>query len=205
MIAQGGATLTQRVEDNSLARATKQERFDYIILQERGGDYIPLPSRLQATKEAERAVDTLARGAVKIGIKPVLLGTYQDNPRVSADLVSLEAALAARLGIPHVSVSQVLACARREKSSLRWLHQDGMHPGPELTLLMAVLLHKEVFGSFPPSSPIVVRAPMYGPMNGPRADSFASTQSALSPIDNAVTYSAETVTSVVAVAQGLCK
>ena len=205
MIAQGGATLTQRVEDNSLARSTKPERFDYIVLQERGGDYITVPGRLQITTQAERATETLARDAIQMDIKPILLGTYQGNAHVSADLVSVEAALAARLGMRHVPVSEVLACARREQSSLRWLHQDGMHPGPDLTLLMAVLLHEELFGSYPPPSPIVVSAPMYGPTNGPRADSFASTQSTLSSIERSVTYSAETVRSIVALAQGPCK
>jgi hypothetical protein len=36
-----------------------------------------------------------------------------------------------------------------------------MHPGPELTLLMAVMLYRELFDSSPAATQIVVRAPIY--------------------------------------------
>jgi len=205
MIVEGGATLSRRVEDGTLDRAVKNGRkFDYLALQERGGDYISIPSRREVTTSARSAAEALARDAIRKHMKPVLLGTYQDNPRASEDLVAAEAQLAATLHIAHVPVSNYFACGRRIAPSLRWLDPDGMHPGPDLTLLMAVLLYQELFKTSPSANPMGFHAAIYGPMNGPSGDSFASTQAVRPDIVRPVAYDAATMSSVIRMSQALC-
>jgi hypothetical protein len=206
MIVEGGATLSQRVEDHTMTRVVQSGRkFDYLVLQERGGDYIFISSRPQVTTAAESAASDLAAAASQVGMKPLLLGTYQGDPRASDDIVSAEARLAATLKIPHVPVSNYFSCGRRVAPSLRWLDPDGGHPGPDLTLLMAVLLYQELFQTPPSTGPISVHAPIYGPMNGPRAKDFASAQTVDPKIVRTVSYSADTVGEVVKMSQTSCK
>jgi hypothetical protein len=206
MVAEGGATLSQRVEDKTLTRTAESRRkFDYLVLQERGGDYISISSRLGVTRSAQSAAEALSQSAIQNGMKPILLGTYQDHPRASEDLVAAEAKLATTLNITHVPVSNYFACGRRLAPSLRWLDPDGGHPGPDLTLLMAVLLYQELFKTHPSARPISVHAPIYGPMNSPSANSLASAQTVNPQIVRTVSYDSASVSEVIKLSQALCK
>jgi hypothetical protein len=78
MIAQGGATLTDRVDDDSLERPTVAGHFDYLVLQARGGDIMGAQmSQLEAQERAESSAATLVRTAREHGMKPVLLGRFE--------------------------------------------------------------------------------------------------------------------------------
>lgn len=206
MIARGGATLTDRVADGSLDRATANGRFDYLILQERGGDIMgAFMNQLEAQKRAETAAATLVRAARERRMEPVLLGTYQGSPEASRELVTAERVLASKLDAAYVPVSNYLDCGRREETSLRWFDRDGMHPGPELTLMMAVLLYREIFGSLPPAAQIVVRAPIYQVASGLSADEFASAQPVLPETASSITYDAATVQAVIELPHEQCE
>lgn len=205
MIVEGGATLSQRVADQTLERITATAGgFDFVVLQERGGDYLFLRSRPEITVQAEQAAEVLVRDAAGRGMRPVLLGTYQGDPRASVDLVAAESALAAKLGFAHVPVSGHLMCGRQRHPSLRWMDADGLHPGPELTLLMAALVYRELFGMLPEYGAFSMRAPIYGPMNSPRASDLASAQPAPARIVRTVDYDAATMRAVLDLIQEPC-
>ena len=202
MIVKGGAALHDRAIDGSLDRATVAHRFDYVVLQERGGDLIDLPDE-SARKSAESAAESLVLTAHRLGMKPILLGTYQPWPS-SDPLVAAESNLSARLKVPHVAVSNYLECGKRENASLRWLYSDGMHPGSDLTLMMAMALHREIFGSYPKAVPITVRAPIYGASSGLTSESFASAQPVRPGTASSIDYDAATLQSVLGVLQTKC-
>jgi lysophospholipase L1-like esterase len=206
MIVQGGATLTDRVADSSLERAVANSRFDYLVLQERGGDIMGAQMNQSGAQErAESAAATLVQAARKLRMQPVLLGTYQGSPGASSALVRAERALASRLDVAYVPISNYLECGRRDNASLRWFDRDGMHPGPELTLLMAAMLYRELFNSLPSATEIVVQAPIYPVSSGLRADDFASGQTVLAGTASSITYDAATVRAVLKVADGQCR
>ena len=202
MIVKGGATLHDRVADRTLERAEVAHHFDYLVLQERGGDLIELPDAA-ARVTAETAAETLVKTAHRLGMKPILMGTYQPGP-ASASLVSAESALSAKRGIPHVSVSNQLECGKRDDASLRWFYADGMHPGSDLTLLMAVGLHHEIFGAYPPAVALEVRAPIYGASSGLTSDKFAGAQSVRPGTASSISYDAATVRSIIDVYRSPC-
>ena len=202
MIVKGGAALHDRVADRTLERADVANHFDYLVLQEHGGDLIELPDA-SAKVSAERAAESLAKTARRLGMKPILMGTYQPGP-ASASLVAAESALAAKLMVAHVSVSNYLDCGKREDSSLRWFYSDGMHPGSDLTLMMAVGLHHEIFGTYPPAAAIDVRAPVYGASSGLTSDRFASAQPVHAGTTSSVHYDAATVQALLAVLRSPC-
>jgi len=206
MIAQGGATLTDRVADDSLERAISKGHFDYLVLQERGGDIIGAQmNQLGAQERAESAAATLVQAALEHKMQPVLLGTYQGFREASTALVSAERALASGLDAAYVPISNYLECGRRENASLRWFDRDGMHPGPELTLLMAVMLHRELLDSSPSATQIVVRAPIYQVSSGLSADEFASGQPVLPGTASSITYDVATVRAVLQLVDGQCQ
>jgi hypothetical protein len=202
MIVKGGAALHDRAIDGSLDRPDVAQRFDYVVLQERGGDLIDLPDEA-ARKSAESAAESLVLTARRLGMKPILLGTYQPWPS-SDPLVAAESNLSAKLKLPHVAVSNYLECGKRENASLRWLYSDGMHPGSDLTLMMAMALHREIFGSYPPAVPITVRAPIYGASSGLTSESFASTQAVRPGTPTSIDYGATTLQSVSGVLEAKC-
>lgn len=166
MIVRGGATLTDRLNDGTIAKTLDKRRYVALVLQERGGDLICAFGPRSCTS-ARASLATIARMAKAKGVTSiVLLGTYQSAAMPSRALAEQEAAAAAEAGIAHVEVSQTLRCVVEAQPSLAWLHADGSHPGKDLTLLKAMLLHRQLFGTLPAPRSVLVSAPVYGVQSG---------------------------------------
>ena len=165
MIVRGGATLTQRVSDGSVARALEEKRYTALVLQERGGDLMCSfgPDSCVQSRQAIKALAALAR---EKGVSVVLLGTYQTAPAASQSLIQEESSAAAEAGIPYIEVSEKLQQLRSSAPELRWFAPDGSHPGKDLALLNAVLVYKALRGSLPRPRPLTVMAPIYGSTSG---------------------------------------
>ncbi|MBR7799484.1 hypothetical protein [Undibacterium fentianense] len=82
MLVQGGATLTDRLKDETLVRAMQTHHYDGIVIQERGGDLIGAFGE-SAQSDAEFALTSLASIAKNAGMKIFFLGSYQLNPGAS--------------------------------------------------------------------------------------------------------------------------
>jgi hypothetical protein len=161
MLVQGGATLDDRVRDGAVAELLQHGRFDYVVLQERGGDALCFqPGTCEASERAHLALGALAHAH---GAVPIVLGTYQTLPGASAALVDAERDLATRIAARFVPVSEVFRCARAAAPGLDWYAADGMHPGHDLTLLMATRLYLKIFCIVPRVHALTVSAPMFGP------------------------------------------
>lgn len=165
MIVRGGATLTQRVSDGSIARALEERKYTAIVLQERGGDLMCSfgPDSCVQSRQALKSLATLAR---QKGLYVILLGTYQSDRTASRRLITEEASAAAEAGIPYIEVSEKLQRLRTTAPELTWFADDGVHPGKDLALLNAVLIHKALRGSLPSPGPLAVIAPIYGSTSG---------------------------------------
>ncbi len=162
ILAQGGATLTQRLNDGSAATAMATGDYRYVILQERGGDLIGGfgDDADQASRAAVSRLSTLARAH---HASAVLLGSYQMAPAVSRALAQAEGDAARSAGIDYINVTQALGVARQTAPQRRWLWSDGGHPGPDLTLMEAMQLYRQLYGSRPVAADLNVSAPIYTP------------------------------------------
>ncbi|GGY20208.1 hypothetical protein GCM10008098_10850 [Rhodanobacter panaciterrae] len=162
MIVKGGATLTEHFGDGSVARALAQRHYDFVVLQERGGDFLCgfVPSKCRDAKGSTMALVRIARNAKAV---PLLLGTYQTMPEVSAVLVNEESQAARTVTVPYVAVSDRLQRGLTTSPKKSWLYADDMHPGPDLVLLESVLLYRQLFGALPATQAFSVHAPMYRP------------------------------------------
>ena len=148
MIAQAGATLTQHLAYPVTRHTLQDGGYDYVILQERGGDVICAfgPS---SCEDARTALAEFAGLAASAGTTPIYLGTYQYAAAVSDALIAAEQELTDELDIAHVPISQALQQGLRKLPHARWLDVDGMHPGQDLTLLKAALIHARIFAQLP--------------------------------------------------------
>lgn len=165
MIVRGGATLTQRVTDGSVAQAMAKTRYKALVLQERGGDLMCSfgPDSCVQSREAIKYFAALGR---KKGVKVFLLGTYQPHPSSSRHLVEKESQAAADADIPYIEVSDRLQYLRGVHPQLTWFAPDGMHPGKDLALLNALRVYQAIRGSLPEEGPLSVKAPIYGSTSG---------------------------------------
>lgn len=165
MIVKGGATLSERVADGTVARALKEREYTVLVLQERGGDLLCLFGP-DSCARSRQAISTLARLARQQGVTVVLLGTYQSRPAASRELSRQERSAASDAGIAYIDVSERLQRLGKAFPTLTWFGADGMHPGKDLALLDAVLIYKQLYGTFPDVKPLTVKAPIYSSASG---------------------------------------
>ena len=165
LLVQGGAALADRLADGSVARALAGGGYTALVLQERGGDLM-CPSGPDVCAQSRHAIVHLAQIGARHGLRVVLLGTYQRHPRASLQLVESEAGAATEAGIAYVEISETLRRLRDRAPSLEWFAADGQHPGKDLALLNAVLVHEALQGTLPAPRPLTVRAPAYGAASG---------------------------------------
>lgn len=164
MLVQGGATLSQRVADGSVSTVLERGRYDYVVLQERGGDLVCFDAAAcKLARDSIAAVQALAATAREHGATPLFLGTYQGMQRASLQLLEGEAQAATAAPMPLLPVSELYRYAVESRPDLPWHDADGMHPGPQLALLNAVLLYRELVGGYPDAVGFTVNAPMYTP------------------------------------------
>lgn len=162
MLVKAGASLQQRVADGSARAVVERGHYDRLVLQERGGELAGERDGARV-RRSEAAHETLAALARAHGADVLLLGTYQDDARMAERLQRAEASLARRLRLHHVPVAAWLLRARAQAPQRSWLAEDGLHPGPDLTLLEAVLLYRELYRAWPAAVGFRVQAPLYAP------------------------------------------
>ncbi|HEV2607796.1 MAG TPA: hypothetical protein VGT79_07430, partial [Xanthomonadaceae bacterium] len=65
MIVKGGATLTERLGDGSVTRVLARRHYDFVVLQERGGDFLCgfEPTKCRDAKASTTALVRIARNA----------------------------------------------------------------------------------------------------------------------------------------------
>ena len=165
MFVKGGAALGDRVRDGSVLKALESTHYDFVVLQERGGDVFCVDADRPSGEvcKSEQAHGDLARMALAHGAKPLLLGTYQGLDSSSHAIEAREIALARRIGAIHIPVSERFRRLRAESGAKNWFHEDGMHPGHDLVLLEAIWLYQAIFNSSPLPRELVVTGPMFGP------------------------------------------
>jgi len=165
MIVRGGATLSQRVADGTIADALERNQYGALVVQERGGDLL-CAFTPQSCAESRQAMQAIAGLAREHDVPVVLLGSYQSLPEASRKLVEAETAAAAEAGIGYVELSETLRRAREHAPDLAWFHADGSHPGKDLTLLAAIRIYRQLHGEWPAAKPLTVNAPIYTTQSG---------------------------------------
>lgn len=198
MIVQGGATLTDRLNDGLVASALKTHQYDVIVLQERGGELMGAFGD-DAQEQSKAALKSYAALAQQAGIKVFLLGSYQPSASPSQTLVRMEENAALEAGVTYIEVSERLRHLRQLHTDRAWFSTDGsMHPGKDLALLNAVLLYQVIYSASPALADFVVNAPMYTARYSPNLELIsADSVSANKGIEHNVVYPLQTLKVIV--------
>lgn len=161
ILVKGGATLTQWLDSGAVGKALAAGHYDYVVLQERGGDFT-CGFGPQVCVDARHALQALSAAVRAAGARPMLLGTYQLGADASKAIVAAESAAARDNHMPYIAVSGYLNAGRAQFPHADWFAQAG-HPGHDLVLLEAVLLYRQLHGTLPRAGALGVRAPMFVP------------------------------------------
>jgi hypothetical protein len=192
MLVAPGATLTERSSDGSVAKALSIKKYRVVVLQERGGDFA-CGFGQEACADSMRALVQLASLIRASGAIPMLLGTYQENREAAAHVEAAESKAAQDAGVEYVPVASLLSELRTRHPDMNWFASDGMHPGPDLTLLEALLLSKHVYGTTPPVSSMSVKAPIFTTKGPPLEVRNASSAKNISGVRYGIDYDANHV------------
>ncbi|HEX5693919.1 MAG TPA: hypothetical protein VFY00_04775 [Arenimonas sp.] len=193
MIVRGGATLAQRVEDGSVARALETGAYRTLVIQERGGDLV-CGFGPESCARSKEAVTSLARLGREHQVRVLLLGTYQPDASASRRLVEGESMAAREAGIGYIEVSEKLQRLRTAAPDLSWFAADDFHPGKHLALLNALLVYQAVHDTLPAPGQLTVVAPIYESTSGlTQAPRASDAPPPLSTTPRRVHYEAEAV------------
>jgi len=165
MIVIGGGTLTERLADGSVAAALANGKYSYVVLQERGGDFMCAFGPESCDNALASLNNKLTRLVQDHGAVPLLLGTFQAHPEASKSIVATESFAAREAGLDYISVSERLQQLRVRHPGMTWFAPDGGHPGADLTLLEAVLLFERIHDAKPVSAAFTVSAQIYEGMS----------------------------------------
>lgn len=179
MLARGGAHVSHHAAAGVVQRELATGRYSALVLQEFGGGLSCHEGveKLGFSCEASHAAHArLARLASSRGTRTVLLGSYQRNREGSLALAVKESELAARIGALHVGFGDFRALLDSQPDAA-WLDaDDGFHPGPDLTLLMALRIVMKLYGETPPPQPLTLRYRDYRGRQSPTLTSLTSAQ-----------------------------
>jgi hypothetical protein len=150
MLASGGMTISEHFEKQELHSVIRDKTYDYVFLQERGGDLFCLlkvdfmddPQCSKMLKSYDDLLSALRKSSKEI----VILGTYQTHKGASEAIQKAEQKLGELLGIDALVVSNVISDRLNSALNENWLHSDGAHPGIEMTKYYATIISSKIVG-----------------------------------------------------------
>jgi hypothetical protein len=190
MIVGAGARIDEHAAGGVVKKQLETGAYSTVVLQEFGrglacdAELARIGFDCTASHAAHRALVDAARAN---GVRVVLLGTYSNHPQDARQLSSAEKTLARQLRVDHVGLDD-LPDLRERMPTLAWFHTDGMHPGPDLTLLMASRLSERLYGKQPVTTPLEIKYRDYAG-KAPKPTSLASSQSSAAPLRTRVVAS----------------
>lgn len=152
MLAEGGASLRDRVADGSLARALQAQRYDVMVLQDFGG--WPLcATTIPACEDGDASLRAAVRLARAHGARPLWFGTWLSSRRGVQGPLSLEGRrVAKRIGVALADVGNAL---ERMPDTGAPLREDDGHPAEAGSWVAAAVLWQAAF----PARSLPVEAP----------------------------------------------
>ncbi|WP_395791361.1 hypothetical protein [Aquimonas sp.] len=179
MLARGGAHISHHAKLGLVQRELSSGRYSALVLQEFGGGLSCSPGMLKfgfSCETSHAAHAELAEAARAAGARAVLLGVYRQHTGSAAELVAKEAELARQIGALHIGLGdfpQLLSM----HSDWAWLDpEDGQHPGPDLSLLMALRTVRALYARAPRAGAIALALHDYRGRESPSLDRLASMQ-----------------------------
>ena len=177
-----GGTVSERWKDGYAAAALAQGKWDFVVLQERGGLVACMVEPDQRTSSECRASDSahreFAKAAKTAGARVLLLSTWGPDSVWQTRLDRAAKQLAGRIDATIVPAGPTLR-AYAAKHGDEATFPDKVHPSVPATLVMAVQLHRAIVGADPKAVDVTLDFALLPARAAVKADSPIETQQQL--------------------------
>ncbi|HJR74878.1 MAG TPA: hypothetical protein VJ806_14725 [Luteimonas sp.] len=147
-----GGTLAERWKDGAAAKAIREEKWDVVVLQERGGVLACLasPQRRQEPecRASERAHKQFADLAKSRGARVLLYGTWGPDSAWQQNLDRGQALVSRSSGTEVVELGEMLRGQDKRQPSTP-MFSDGIHASLEGAVMIAARLYRSIVGAAP--------------------------------------------------------
>jgi hypothetical protein len=159
-----GGTLIERWNEGHVAGALRSRTFDAVVLQEQGGHLAACMASLQEQRKAPcaaslRAYTEIAALAAGKGARVFVFGTWGPDERWQGKLNRSARLIATRVSGKVFDAAGGLEALRKAQPGVA-LFPDGTHPSTQGSLMMALVLYRDLSGSMPAAKDLRVTAPL---------------------------------------------
>jgi hypothetical protein len=147
-----GGTLAERWKDGAAAKALRENHWDVVVLQERGGLLACVASSEQRQqpecRASQRAHKRFAELAKSRGARVLLYGTWGPDSAWQQNLDRGLAAIARSTGAETAGLGEMLRAQDKHQPSAP-MFSDGVHASLEGAVMIAARLYRSIAGRAP--------------------------------------------------------
>ncbi|HWS78290.1 MAG TPA: hypothetical protein VN205_07940 [Thermomonas sp.] len=159
-----GGTLIERWNEGHVAAALRDGTFDAVVLQEQGGHLAACMASLQEQRKAPcaaslRAYTEMSRLAAGKGGKAMVFATWGPDERWQGKLDRSARLIAQKSSATVFDAAAALRALHKAQPGID-LHPDGSHPSTQASLMLALVLYRDITGSAPLAKDLRVTAPL---------------------------------------------
>ncbi len=152
MLAEGGASLRDRIDDGSLARVLAAQRYDVVVLQD-FGSWPLCPTTIPACEDGDASLREAVALARRHGARPLWFGTWLSSRRGMQQPLSTEGQrIASLIGVQFADIGGALEGMPDVGLPMR---EDDGHPADAGSWVAAAVLWQSAF----PARPLPVAPP----------------------------------------------
>ena len=159
-----GGTLAERRHDGHAANALRARKFDAVLLQEQGGRLAACPASSVEQRKAPCAASMhayrdLASTARDSGATVLLFNTWTADDRSQARITRSTRMLAEKNGARVFNAASAIDAMRKAQPGTN-PYPDGTHPSTQASLMLALVLYRDITGTAPLAKDLIVTAPL---------------------------------------------
>lgn len=159
-----GGTLAARQDDGHAANALRARTFDAVLLQEQGGRLAACPASAVEQRKAPCAASMhayrdLASIARDNGATVLLFNTWAADDRSQARVTRSTRMLAETYAARVFDAAGAIDAMRKAQPDAP-PYPDGTHPSTRASLMLALVLYRDITGSAPLAKDLRVTAPL---------------------------------------------
>ena len=159
-----GGTLAERGHDGHAANALRARKFDAVVLQEQGGKLAACPASAveqrkapcAASMHAYRDLASLARDK---GAAVLFFNTWAADDRSQARISRSTRMLAEKHSARVFNAAGAIAALLKAQPDAM-PYPDGTHPSTQASLMLALVLYRDITGTAPRAKDMRVTAPL---------------------------------------------
>lgn len=159
-----GGTLIERWNEGHVAEALRNRTFDAVVLQEKGGHLAACMASLQEQRKAPcaaslRAYTEIAKLAASKGAKVFVFATWGPDERWQGKLDRSARLIAEKASANVFGAAAALEALHKAQPEID-LYPDGTHPSTQASLMLALVLYRDITGTPPLAKDLRVTAPL---------------------------------------------